>query len=275
MRKRDAAGWLLLFLCATAPILATTGASAQALDNCVGSKDFIREKQPFAKGRYLSYLASWNKGELLEGRDYWQCLAFNRGTYPDGQTIAWSWPNRPPPSRGVYNFLAVNFGNYYDTIVPQPIPPKPVSDIKTLKQKFDLGISGDLDGFDVIQDFFLTRDPGKFDHKLFELEIFLHTPSYSHGYARQVSQVGKITASGVQWNVSVDKHAANGQDILVVPANGADLLSAEIDTKAILDQLVAAGVLTGTEYFNGLGLGVEVRQGSGRLDVHKLSTVYE
>jgi hypothetical protein len=275
MFKLKASGILLFSICLAAPMIETNGARAQAMVDCAGSKDFIRERQPLSQGHYQSYLASWNKGQLQEGKDYWQCLAFNRQTYPDGQTIAWSWPNTPPPSRGVYNFLAVDFGNYYDTVTPQPIAPQAVSDIKVLNQKYNLVISGDLDGFDVIDDFFLTRDPGKFDHKLFEVEIFFHTPSYSHTYARQVAQVGKVTASGVQWNVSVDKHAGNGQDILIIPANGADLLSGEIDIKAILGQLIAAGVLTGTEYFNGLGLGVEVRQGSGRLNILKLGTAYE
>jgi hypothetical protein len=263
-----------LFLCA-AFIAVPQAAFAQVQDKCAGSQDFIRDKQPHAQGHYMSYLAPWNKGALVEGQGYWECLAYNRETYPHGQTIAWSWPDRPPPSRGVYNFLAVNFGNYYDTVVPQPIPPKAVGDIKTLTQSFDLAISGDLDGFDVINDFFLTREPGKFDNKLFEVEIFFHTPGYSHDYARSSTQVGKIKASGIEWTVSIDKRAANGHDILIIPEGGADLLSHTIDIKAILDQLVAAQVLTGREYFNGMGLGVEVRRGAGTLAIKKLSTSYE
>jgi hypothetical protein len=263
-----------LLLCA-AFAAAPKAAFALAPDKCAGLQDFIRDKQPHAQGPYMSYLAAWNKGALIQGQDYWECLAYNPATYPHGQTIAWSWPDRPPPSRGVYNFLAVDFGNYYGTVVPQPIPPKAVGDIKTLTQSFDLAISGDLDGFDVINDFFLTRDPGKFDNKLFEVEIFFHTPRYSHDYARSSTQVGKIKASGIEWTVSIDKRASNGHDILIIPADGADLLSHSIDIKAILNQLVAAQVLTGREYFNGMGLGVEVRSGAGTLAIKKLSTSYE
>lgn len=249
--------------------------AAAGSDTCSGSDDVLTDGKPYASGHYMSFLAPWNKGSLVEGIDYTECLTFNRSSYPDGQRISWSWPEVPPKSKGVYNFLAVDFGNYDNTVVMSPIRPSRVRDIDKLTQQYALDISGDNQGFDVIDDLFLTSKSGDTSKKLFEIEIFLHSPGFAIKYASGATQIGTFRASGTEWSASIDRHLSSAADILVLPAKRGDILAGTLDVKAVFDYLISAKILSGEEYFNGLGLGVEVRHGDGSLSINRLSITYE
>jgi hypothetical protein len=230
------------------------------------------DNKSYTSGNFLSYLAPWNKDALVQGKDYSECFMIDPEIFPNGQKIAWSWPDAPPKRRGVYNFLGVDFGNYNRTIVKTPIEPRAIKSINALTLSYDLHIDGDLNGFDIIIDLFLTSSPDDSETKSFEIEILLHTPPYTIQYAGSISQT-IMNASGRQWSVSIDKNM-DPNDILILPHDNTDLLVETIDLKNIFDILVSLAVLSGNEYFNGLGIGVEVRQGKGSLTFNKLSANY-
>ncbi len=225
----------------------------------------------------MSYLAPWNKGSLVNGVGYAECTTYQPLTYPNSQTINWSWPETPPPTAGVYNFLSVNFGNYDWTTVLTPVTPKEVGSISTLAQTFNLSIQGEVQGFDVIEDLFLTSEayPNGTNpiNKKHEIEIFLHSPAYSIAYASSLTPIGTFIASGIQWTASINKNMAV-PSVLIMPTNHTDALVGTVDIHAIFTYLIAKKIISNTEYFNGLGLGVEVRTGSGALTIKSLSTTY-
>jgi hypothetical protein len=261
-------------VCTLAALVVTGTAAAAGPEACDAKPVKLKDRQPYTVGPYLSYLAPWNKGELAEGVDYAECLGIERSTYPDGQVIGWAWPNAAPKKNGVYNFLAVNFGNYDHTATQQRIAPRQVGEIVELKQFVDLSIDGDPQHFDVIDDFFLTSAPGDSDAKLFEVEVLLHSPSFAIRYAHSVAPIGAFAAGGRDWYATVDWRPKSTPDILVLPRGEGDVLKGAVDLKAVLDYLIEANILTGKEYFNGMGLGVEVGQGAGALAVNKLATTY-
>jgi len=235
------------------------------------------DRQPFTKGPYFAWLAPWGAGPLRQGKDYTESLTLDPDTFPSGTRIRWAWPAQPPTqsAAGVYNFLAVSFGDQYGTPVQAPVPPRQVAAITALTQTHDLAIGGAPDGFDVVIDYFLTREAGKHDVHLFEIEVFLHTPAFSAEYVRSVEQIGTFTdRQGRAWTVAINRKNGHGPAILFMPAAREDLLRAAVDIHAMHVWLMARGVLSGREWFNGLGLGAEVRQGSGLLTIDRFSVDY-
>ncbi len=229
----------------------------------------------WTKGSYLVYLAPWGAGSLVRGRDYWDSVTFASDPFPNGLSMSWSWPDKAPTSSGVYNLNAINFGNANHTIVQTPITPLQVSAIGTLTQTQALTLGGETAKYDVITDFWLTAKAGNLDTKLFEVEVFLHTPAYSRSYVQHATPLGTYTdAQGRPWTMAIDKGANLAPDILIMPENGRDVLSGSVDLKGMLAWLAGHGVITGTEYFNGLSMGAEVRQGAGALVIDRFNVEY-
>jgi hypothetical protein len=227
-------------------------------------------------GSYGSFLSPWNSAALPVGGSYSEFLVYDPTNYPNNQQIYWSWPSIPPTTApgGVYNFLAIDFGNYYGTIVPTPIMPQKLGTITHLSQAFNLTLVGDTNGYDVLIDFFTTLAPNNFSNRQHEIEIFLHTPSYAAAYVQSVTQIGTYTDSnGRAWTCAIDKNASP-HDILFMPTNKADILSGTVDIRGMLNWLVGMAWCSSAEYFNGLGFGLEVNHGTGSISVNSLSTTY-
>ncbi len=254
---------------------ALLGAAALGPKEAAGAPATITlgDHQNYTIGPYLAYLGPWNKGRLVYGKDYTESLTVRPATFPNATSIVWRWPRTPPAEHGVYNFLHIAFGNYNNTVVQTPIAPKKVSAIKTLIQTHDLTLTGELEGYDVITDFFLTRAPGDSKTQAFEIEVFLHTPPYSADFVRSGRQIGVFREAGRAWTVALI--ARPTPIILFAPARSGEVKAGTIDLAAMLRYLIAQKVLTGEEYFNGLGLGVEVRQGAGAATINAFSVVYE
>lgn len=264
-RRRRSAKFVLPSLCISISLSAAAA----------GGSIVLRDHQNYTSHSYNSYLSPWNKGALVEGVDYDESLQLNEAAYPNGQTIMWRWPKEPPARRGVYNFLHVAYGNYYDTRPKEPIPSVKVRDIAELTQSFNLSFGGDLDGFNVIDNLFLTEKPGNFEKILYEVEIFFHSPSNAVWYVNHSHPVGRFVASGIEWFVAVDRNGPHGQDVLIMPSSHQDAPVADkLNLKAMFDYLIASNVLSGDEYFNGLALGVEVHHGAGNLTINTISTRY-
>ena len=233
----------------------------------------VNDNEAYAAGPYLAYIAPFNKGSLVQGRDYTESISIAPGAFPAGTRFVWRWPDAAAKA-GIYDFSAIDFGDYDNTVVPTPIPPRPVGLIDTLNETHDATFGGQLDGFDVIDDLFLTEKPGDNATNEFEIEVFLHTPAYSADYVSGAEQIGTFEGSGVVWTVAIDRPAGHVPDILFMPRDRADLGHCTIDLKAMLAYLVANGTIPSTVYFNGMAFGTETQRGSGSMDVAAFSTIY-
>jgi hypothetical protein len=228
----------------------------------------------WSKGSYLVYLSPWGAGSLVRGKDYWNTATVTGDLFPNKVTMNWQWPDKVPTTSGVYNFNAIDFGNSFNAVVPTPIKALQVNSIGTLTQTHNFTLGGDTSKYDVITDFWLTQKAGDFTNRLFEVEVSLHTPAYGKAYFLSATPVGTYTdAQGQAWTVTIDRKSAI-PDILIMPKGGGDLVSGTVDIKGMLDWLVAQKVITGNEYFNGLAMGAEVRQGAGSLTVNNFNVDY-
>lgn len=233
----------------------------------------INDNEAYSVGPYLAYIAPFNKGVLVQGRDYSESITIRRDRFPGGTHFTWRWPDAAAKA-GIYDFSAIDFGDYNNTVVPTPVPPRPVGLINTLSETHDATFGGQIDGFDVIDDFFLTGQPGDNATNAFEIEVFLHTPGYSADYVSGAKQIGTFEGSGVVWTVAVDRPADHVPDILFMPRDRADLGHCTIDLKAMLAYLVTNGTIPETVYFNGMAFGTETQRGSGSMDVAAFSIDY-
>jgi hypothetical protein len=188
--------------------------------------------------------------------------------------MTWSWPTTP--DNGVYDFDAINYGDYDGTVVQNPIASTPVNNLGTLTETHSLAFSGTLEGYDAIIDMFLTTTPEDSNTNAAEIEVFLHTPTYAAQYVQSQTPVGTFQGSGITWTVTVDHGGGeSGLDLLIMPSDQADVSSGTIDLKAMLQYLVSKGVLSGNLFFNGLGVGTETNYGSGSMVVNSLSVTYK
>jgi hypothetical protein len=230
------------------------------------------DHQLYTKGPFSAFMDPFNKKEYVAGKDFDQNFTVDSDKFPAGTTVTWNWPIRDP--KFILGFLqAAAYGDYFGTVPQRPIPPARVSEIQQLVVSHDLTFSGTHNGFDVIYDYFLTREPHGAKSHLFEVEVFLRTPEYSVKYFNSTTPVGTFTDRGVQWKVAIDRHP-KVPDILFIPADHADHAKGSIDLQAMHLFLKSKGILTGDEYYNGHSLGVEPAQGTGSLYVNSVSVDY-
>ena len=230
------------------------------------------EHQLFTRGSYSAFIDSFNKRDYVLGKDFDQSFTVKPETFPDGTNLTWKWPIRDP--KFILSFLQVAaYGDYFNTVPQKPICAARVRDVIKLEVSHDLTFSGTENGYDVIYDYFLTAVPNGGAARLFEVEVFLHTPPYSVRYFETATPVGTFSASGITWSVAIDRKP-KVPDILIMPANHASVPKGTIDLNAMHAFLMSKGILTGNEYYNGHSLGVEPAQGTGSLTVNSVSVDY-
>lgn len=233
----------------------------------------LGNQQFFSSGPYSAFMNPYNKGSYVAGTDFTQSLTLFPTPYPGATTIAWNWGS--VASTSVYGNVAIDYGDYLNTPAQAPITPQQTKSITTLTQTHNFTIGGTVAGFDVFTDLFLTNLPGSSNTLLFEVEIFEHSPTFVQNFFGTATPIGSTTISGVAWSVAKIVSGAAQLDILFMPTNHADVPSGSIDIKAMFSYLVAQGIITGNEYYNGMiALGSEPVQFDGVLTINSLSEVY-
>ena len=233
----------------------------------------LSDSQAYTKGPFTAFMAPWNKGSLLINTDYTESFALDPERFPANSLISWNWPSAGARDQ-VRGFLAIDYGNYYNTIPEMPVQSTRVNGIESLVCKHDLSIAGLVSAFNVIINFFLTSTDC-FGAILYEIEIFLHTPNYAKAYIDSIPLIGIFTsASNLRWRVARDPAGIQGPNILFYPLGQADVLVDTIDLKKMLVWLINQGTITGDEFFNGLAVGIEPQQRDGTLKVNSLFVDY-
>jgi hypothetical protein len=221
-------------------------------------------------GPYWANNLTWNIGNLVNGTDFTESITMDNPNSPNnGTTISWNFPNTPA-TFNVYSYPEIGYGPSGGHEPATSVTPEQIGNINTLTLSNNITLSGNTDQYDVIYDTFLTSAPGGFSAPTHEIEVYLHTPSYSQ-YFNNVPHQNFTDANGVQWTIA----EPNSSQVLFAPTNYQDMTNATIDLKAMLQAAVADGVLSGNEYFDGLGLGAEPQQGSGSITINSYSVNYD
>ncbi len=233
----------------------------------------LADKQGFTKGPFTAFMVPYNRGTLRPGKDYTESFTLDPAEFPAGSVISWDWPAAHEKAQ-VRGFLAIDYGDYYNTVPEAPIRSSRVKDIKALQCNVDLSASGTGSGFNIIINFFLTSTLDS-NSILYEIEVFLHTPDYAKFYIDSAPSLGTFTSrSGRVWKVCKDPFAVHGPDILFYPVDQADMLVGTVDLKEMLSWIKGRKVITGNEFFNGLAVGIEPQQRNGTVVVNALAVNY-
>ena len=222
-------------------------------------------------GPYWAENSTWNEGNLVNGTDFTQSVTLDSANFPNNTTITWNWPNTPAGGN-VYSYPAVFYGDYPGFPAPATdVTAEQVNNIHMLTLSQNVSLSGQTDQYDAMYDGYLTSTPdgGQSDIQ-HEIEVYVHQPSYVQDWIANLPQHSYTDSQGMQWTI-----ASSGNIVIFAPTNGQDLTNNNIDLKGLLQAAAADGVISGNEYFNGIALGNEPREGSGSMTIHSFSVNYD
>jgi len=251
-----------------APTSSPTPTSATTEDRLVLSDNTL-----YAPGNYFAYAAPWcatYDPALIVGQTITDTISIMRSTFPNDVIISAKAPDRYPTVTkcGVYGYNAITFGHYLSVNNAATMQSRQVKNIKTLTATFDMTLSGDGE-YNILTESFLTGAAKDFDTKL-EVGFYSHSTTGSASFAKSGTAIGTyVDAAGRNWTVTrVDQ-------FVMFLYSGGTLLSGTLDLKSAFAFLVARGVLTGNEWFNGVSVGMEPMRGNGLATIHSWSVSYE
>lgn len=231
----------------------------------------LGDYQEYGKGPWMGYMSAFNSASYVSGQDYLDTMTLAPEIFPDATLISWTWPDIEAPN-GVYGFLHISHGNVKHTFPPTPIAPARVSSLGSLTITHAITLEGNLPGFNVIVDMFLTSAAGDHTTDVWEIEVMLHTSSSGLRYINGCTPLGSFTdAQGRSWRVVRNPATPI---VLFIPQGDGDMLSGSVDIKEMLQWLAARGTISGAYWYNGLGVGVEPTRGAGTAMVDHLAITY-
>src|SRR6185437_7164466 len=172
----------------------------------------------------------------------------------------------------VYSYPAVFYGDYagFNSLATS-VTAEQVNNLKTLTLSQNISLSGQTDQYDAMYDGYLTSTPdGGQSAVQHEIEVYAHAPGYVQDWVANLPQHSFTDAQGMQWTI-----ATSGNIVVFVPSNFQDLTNNNVDLKALLQAAAADGVISGNEYFDGIALGNEPREGSGSMTINSFSVNYD
>jgi len=260
----------LLIGVVVAVLLSASGAMAGALeDGTATSADWATYQSGNSPG-WWAIQNPWNKGSLVNGKDFTQTVTVNTSTFPNASAINWSWPNYANSSN-VWGYPEVVYGSqagWWQSPDGKGPTPVQIKNLTALTGSYNMSISGNTDEFDVLWETHLTSAPNS--GPIIEFAILAHTPSYFTAYLKKVS-VPKYSYTNGGFSATIIVTNNGSQPYLIIlPAQG-DMLAATVDIKAILDFLISKAVLTGDEYIEGFEMGTEPQKNTGTLIINSIS----
>jgi hypothetical protein len=242
------------------------------LQNCHGADPpgaiRLDDQKFYTRGSYSAYAAPWSiffDKSLKRGDDYLDSILVDPGAFPKNTGIEWRWPFHRPKEKGVWGYLEVSYGNYDGGIPAVPVEPRQVLNIDTLSERVAWSGGGMATSFNLLNEFYLTREAGKNDEKVIEVGLLLHPHDRQDWQIVTGRPIGRYTEPGGRsWKVVMD-----GTYCMFVPDQ--DVQDTTIDLKAMLNFLITSGVITGSEWFNGVAVGVEPVWGRGAVNLSEWS----
>lgn len=217
-----------------------------------------------ADGWYV-FNNNWGASDLVYGREYRMRVDYDPRAVADGTLFSWEFPPERPAWPKVYAYPSLMYGTDIYGNAPgasgraRGLPVR-VADLERMAAGFAVTLDGDVGGFDVSYDLWLTRHrDGKRDDITNEVMVWLHQgdiPPYG-------TLVGRYEEGAYQANIyHTDRYTA------LIPSR--DHLSGSIDMAAVLRRLRALGIVSGDEYLGQIDLGAEPIRGKGRLRIDRL-----
>src|SRR5579871_5280668 len=219
----------------------------------------------------------WNPQSLVFGTDYTQSIGYD-SSFPN-QALAMDW-SFPLPSRylTVHSYPSLMYGtspwsgpegDSLETALPVEL-----SHINSLYLNYNVSIGGDVSGYDVAFDIWLTNSPdGGADSLTNEIMVWVHRGGFSPAGQYVAPYSSAYFAGGIYYQPNMgDNSGANPESwkYTAIVANS-DNLAGQIDFANILQTLEANGEVSNTAYLRDIELGAEVAAGAGTLTINNMT----
>lgn len=232
-----------------------------------------RDREYYSRDSFIGYCQPWSDytdKTVKAGVNFENHIEIDTDTFPHATGFGWSWPDSLPTATGVRGYNHIAYGNYDSGVPAVPIAPVQVKALRTFRQSFGWEYERDSGRFNLLTECFLTKTKGDAASKIFEVGFFLHAPAETVAFCKGCAHVDSfVDQDGRSW--AVTKQGGAVPFLMFMPT--ADVMSDAIDMKAALAFLKSKGIITGEEWVNGVGFGVEPLAGSGSIDVQFWSPV--
>jgi hypothetical protein len=262
---------LLAFLLAVPASAAGTGDGASRMPTYQG----IGTKGNFVTyGQYGIYLSPNNVAGLNLGTDYSQSATIAPNVFPGASTLMWKYPSTPPA--GVYGYMFLSWGDYYNTAVQQPVTPVQVKDISVLTSSHNMAFRGASTDYNVIDDSYLLTTPGDhLTHKYEVAVVWRCGNATAQSFFTGFTNIGTVVISGVTWTARVRLVSTpplyNVGFIVFYAAGFPDMPVGSFDYATAFTYLRAQGYLDGNEWMGGISLGAEPIVNEGALTFYSFN----
>jgi hypothetical protein len=216
----------------------------------------------------------WNAGSLVYGRDYTVSTTYNPADLQQGVEFDWSFPvELSSVVRASPNITYGPDPNIQGRDVANTSFPIQMSQLNSFNVNYNVGISGNTNGFAVGFEIWVTSQPDGGQNSITnQIMVWVHHGSLSP----QGHVIGSYTdpshagISGNLWEASVHTPGGgNWQETTLV--TNTDQLSGQIDLTALLDKLETLHILSGSSYISDIELGAGVAFSQGSLVVNSFS----
>jgi len=211
----------------------------------------------------------WNPGSMVSGKDYTVSSSYNTADMSSGTTFSWSFPVVTEATSTIRAYPEIIYG-------PAPMSgghkvtdiggvfPVQVSALTKLTAAYDVSYKGNLDGFNVSFDIWLTDTPnGGATTVTTEVMVWVH----KGGVVPFGQQVGTYVNGATTGKIYVS--TASGWTYAAVVLDQ-DTTSGELDLASIFAKLQTLGLVSSKDYVASVELGAEVVSGAGSLTIKNL-----
>ncbi len=205
---------------------------------------------------------TWGRGELVSGADYRQSVAYG-DALSDGVRFDWDWEEQTPRRVLAYPSLWIGRKPFLDATAGESLPAR-LDAIDGLTLDYSLNWGGDLAGFNVSLDLWLSRDPdGGRDVVAEEIMVWIKSGTATPGG----SVSAELRLDGADYEIRTREHDSGWGYAALVAETPAK--AGRIDLGAILDHLRQTGAIAPDLWLMDVELGAEVTGGAGWLEVQR------
>lgn len=207
--------------------------------------------------------------------DYTVGAIFQASQFPNGLHNGWRVPTTPPSS-GVRGYPALIYGNYENSSPDVPITSRQVNAISQLRIDLDFDYAGG-DQNAVLLEAWLTDTPKPTGsiaaNKVKEFGAFvLTTAGVISSFATQTARGTFTDPGGRLWTIA--EATGSNPPFLMFRVGLNEKATGTIYFKEMMNHCVTNGWLSGSAYFNGLGIGAEPYIGPGAVKYNTFGVTY-
>ncbi|MDB5524015.1 MAG: hypothetical protein JWM58_1778 [Rhizobium sp.] len=213
----------------------------------------------------------WNKGDLVNGKDYTQSISLDTKHMTTELKFSWNWPQSDDIR--AYPEIVAGYKPWSqsgtDNLTTR------ISDLDRMKVDIDYDITGDTDMFNAAFDIWLTKKPGaSSDSITTEVMIWTHVGDIDPE-GRKVGHYHNSDFDGEIWVANNFRHEGNTSSWKYITIVSDDEIRHDtIDIADILDNLVDRKLVKSSDFFNGYEFGAELTGGKGSMTIHDIDHTF-